>query len=76
MLVGDPRQAIYTWNGADPKYLDLFVRDFGAERRTLTENFRSSKTVARAAQVLEHGYEVAGQLIRRCGTPLLERGRL
>ena len=62
MLVGDPRQAIYTWNGADPKYLDLFVRDFGAETRELTDNFRNSRTVVRAAQVLEDGYEVIGQL--------------
>jgi DNA helicase-2/ATP-dependent DNA helicase PcrA len=27
MIVGDPKQAIYVWNGADPKYLDLFQRD-------------------------------------------------
>ena len=37
MMVGDPKQAIYVWNGADPKYLDLFQRDFKAEKITLTE---------------------------------------
>ncbi len=62
MLVGDPKQAIYTWNGADPKYLDLFVEDFEAETTELNENFRSSRAVVHAAQVLESNYEVAGQL--------------
>lgn len=62
MLVGDPKQAIYTWNGADPKYLDMFVQDFAAETIQLVENFRSSRAVVRAAQVLDSGYEVAGQL--------------
>ena len=45
LMVGDPKQAIYVWNGADPKYLDLFERDFGAKKITLTENFRSRRTV-------------------------------
>lgn len=62
MLVGDPRQAIYTWNGGDPKYLDLFVRDFSAETTELTENFRNSRSVVQAAQLLDNTYEVEGQL--------------
>lgn len=62
MLVGDPKQAIYTWNGADPKYLDLFREDFGAQVLELSDNFRSAKAVVRAAQVLESNYEVEGQL--------------
>ncbi len=62
MLVGDPKQAIYTWNGADPKYLDLFRRDFDAQVFALTDNFRSSRSVVRAAQVLDGNYEVEGQL--------------
>jgi DNA helicase-2/ATP-dependent DNA helicase PcrA len=62
MMVGDPRQAIYVWNGADPKYLDLFMRDFKAKKITLTENFRCSRTVVAAAQRLDSSYTVEGQL--------------
>lgn len=57
MLVGDPKQAIFTWNGADPKYLDLFKKDFQAQRIELRENFRSSKSVIAAAQALSTEYE-------------------
>jgi DNA helicase-2/ATP-dependent DNA helicase PcrA len=56
MMVGDPKQAIFTWNGADPKYLDLFQKDFKAKRIELRENFRSSKSVIAAAQALSPGY--------------------
>jgi len=62
LMVGDPKQAIYVWNGADPKYLDLFAHDFGAEKITLTENFRCSRTVVAAAQRLDSTYLVDGQL--------------
>lgn len=62
MMVGDPKQAIYVWNGADPKYLDLFQHDFKAKRIELTENFRCSKTVVEAAQRLDSTYIVEGQL--------------
>jgi len=62
LMVGDPKQAIYVWNGADPKYMDLFVRDFSAERVTLTENFRCASSVVSAAQKLLSSYSVEGQL--------------
>jgi len=62
MLVGDPKQAIYVWNGANPKYIDLFERDFKARRIVLTENFRSSERVVSAAQHLDPTYIVEGQL--------------
>ena len=57
MLVGDPKQAIFTWNGADPIYLDLFRKDFNATRIELRENFRSSRSVIAAAQALSSDYE-------------------
>jgi len=57
MLVGDPKQAIFTWNGADPKYLDLFMKDFKAARIELHENFRSSRSVIVAAQALSPDYD-------------------
>jgi DNA helicase-2/ATP-dependent DNA helicase PcrA len=62
LMVGDPKQAIYVWNGADPKYLDLFQRDFEAEKIVLTDNFRCSRKVVEAAQRLDPSYIVEGQL--------------
>ena len=50
------KQAIYVWNGADSKYLDLFARDFSATKITLTENFRCSRAVVSAAQRLDPSY--------------------
>lgn len=53
-VVGDPNQAIYRWNGADPSYLTRFVDHFGgAEVIELTDNYRSAPQVlAVAASVL------------------------
>jgi len=62
MMVGDPKQAIYVWNGAHPKYMDMFERDFSAKKITMNENFRSSKAVVDAARVLSPDYDVSGQL--------------
>jgi DNA helicase-2/ATP-dependent DNA helicase PcrA len=62
MAVGDPKQAIYVWNGADPKYLDMFVRDFTAKKIALNENFRCSKAIVAAARRLDSSYSVQGQL--------------
>lgn len=62
MMVGDPKQAIFVWNGADPKYLNLFERDFSAKKTSMDENFRSSQAVVNAAKALNPEYEVQGQL--------------
>lgn len=62
MIVGDPKQAIYVWNGADPKYLDLFCRDFHAQKIELNDNYRSSRAVVNAARQLNPSYAVEGQL--------------
>lgn len=43
-VVGDPRQSIYAWRGADPKILYSSI-DNGATVIELTSNFRSSKSV-------------------------------
>ena len=72
LMVGDPKQAIYVWNGADPKYLDLFERDFSAKRITLTENFRCSRMVVSAAQRLDPSYVVEGQLPVKGTVELME----
>ena len=45
-VVGDPRQAIYSWKGADPTYLTGFTaRHPGAKIVTLTRNYRSSPQI-------------------------------
>ncbi|MGI9624668.1 MAG: UvrD-helicase domain-containing protein [Acidimicrobiales bacterium] len=49
-VVGDPNQAIYTWNGADSSYLANFSSHFaGATSVELTDNFRSSPQILGAA---------------------------
>jgi len=62
MMVGDPKQAIFVWAGADPHYLDLFEKDFGAERIRMDDNFRSSRCVVNSARALSPDYEIEGQL--------------
>jgi ATP-dependent DNA helicase UvrD/PcrA len=62
MMVGDPKQAIFVWNGANPKYLDLFEQDFDAKRIIMNENFRSSQAVVKAAKALDPEYEIEGEL--------------
>ena len=62
MMVGDPKQAIFTWNGADVRFLDTFVEMFNATEVTMTENFRSCQAVVTAAQALVSDYHVEGSL--------------
>lgn len=56
MMVGDPDQMIYGFNGSSSKYLcERFVTDFAPRVFRLTENYRSSKAVVRAANGLRPG---------------------
>ncbi len=53
MMVGDPNQSIFHFNGSSPDYMDKeFVKDFKPEIIELTENYRSSKAVLEAANTL------------------------
>lgn len=53
MMVGDPNQSIYGFNGSTPTYMQKdFVEDFQAEKITLDENYRCSKSVIEASNVL------------------------
>lgn len=53
LLVGDPNQAIYGFNGSSKDFmLEDFTRDFSANRVDLRENYRSSRAVIRAANGL------------------------
>lgn len=62
MMVGDPKQSIYGFNTSSPKFMKQFMEDFKAKAVRLTDNFRSSQMVVRAAQRLIPTYEVAGHL--------------
>jgi DNA helicase-2/ATP-dependent DNA helicase PcrA len=54
MMVGDPKQAIYGFNGSDPKYMQrYFVEDFGAVRMEIKHNYRSSRKVLELAQHIQ-----------------------
>jgi DNA helicase-2/ATP-dependent DNA helicase PcrA len=45
-VVGDPRQAIYSWKGADPVFLTGFTKRYPTARRfDLTRNYRSSPQI-------------------------------
>jgi DNA helicase-2/ATP-dependent DNA helicase PcrA len=49
-VVGDPNQAIYSWNGADPRFLTRFATRFpGAEVVSLDHNYRSTPQVLAVA---------------------------
>lgn len=53
LMVGDPNQMIYGFNGSSKEYLcTYFVDDFLPQQFELKENYRSTKAVIRAANKL------------------------
>lgn len=53
MMVGDPNQSIYGFNGSAPTYMqEDFVSDFQAKQFTLDENYRCSESVIEASNTL------------------------
>jgi DNA helicase II / ATP-dependent DNA helicase PcrA len=53
MVVGDPRQTLYGWRGADARFLLEFQRDFPeAELLRLDQNFRSTGRIVDLANAL------------------------
>lgn len=70
MMVGDPNQMVYGFNGSSHEFLcTRFVEDFSPQRYALKENYRSSQAVIRAANNLKPGsqvgvsYALAGQSV-------------
>lgn len=53
MMVGDPNQAIYGFNGSASSFMqEDFVSDFQAQKILLEENYRCSKSVIEASNIL------------------------
>lgn len=53
MMVGDPNQSIFAFNGSSPDYMQKqFVDDFNATTHFLTDNYRCSRTVINASNKL------------------------
>jgi len=54
LMVGDPKQAIYGFNGSSPKFmLEDFPADFGAIKMEIKKNYRSSKKVLSLAEKIQ-----------------------
>lgn len=51
MMIGDPKQAIYAFNGANIAFMQQdFVTDFKADKKALLHNYRSSTQVLTLAE--------------------------
>ena len=54
LMVGDPKQAIYGFNGSSPRFMqEYFVTDFQAKKLTISHNYRSSQRVLEIAQLIQ-----------------------
>lgn len=61
IFVGDDRQAIYGFTGADNDSLDIIKQDFNTQEFPLTVTYRCSKAVVAEAKRLVPDYEAAEQ---------------
>jgi len=54
LMVGDPKQAIYGFNGSSPEFMQkIFLEDFCAVRKVINKNYRSSKAVLSLAEKIQ-----------------------
>lgn len=65
MMVGDPNQMIYGFNGSSYDYLcQQFVKDFNPSKFELKENYRSSKAVIHLANKLKPDSQVESEFVQ------------
>lgn len=57
VAVGDPRQAIYGFTGADSNSMDLIRDQLGSKELSLTRTYRCGKAIVEAAQRLVPDFE-------------------
>jgi DNA helicase-2/ATP-dependent DNA helicase PcrA len=51
LMVGDPKQAIFSFTGASPDFMQIdFVKDFGAEKKVIEKNYRSANSILSLAE--------------------------
>lgn len=65
MMVGDENQSIYAFNGSSSNFMNVeFVKDFSPTVIELTENYRSSRKVIKAAeQIIKGSSEIVNMAI-------------
>lgn len=51
-VVGDPKQGIYSFRGANPENIELFIREYNATIIDLQYNYRSCKKIIKLANTL------------------------
>ncbi len=58
-VIGDPDQSIYGFRGSDSRYFNRFVEDYPrAETLSLKKNYRSTKTILKAAYQVIGTYKI------------------
>ena len=50
MVVADEDQAIYSWRGSNPQYIEDFIADFNPRTVELDDHYRCSEKILRAAE--------------------------
>ena len=50
MVVADEDQAIYSWRGSNPAYIDAFKTDYNPRELALDDHYRCSEKILRAAE--------------------------
>ncbi len=64
MMVGDPNQMIYGFNGSSTDYFcKFFLQDFSAQVFELNENYRSSKAIICLANKLKPGSQIEADFV-------------
>jgi DNA helicase-2/ATP-dependent DNA helicase PcrA len=61
VMVGDPNQAIYGFNGASTSFItEIFPNEYKAVKFEMNENFRSTRSVINAASKIEKDFITEG----------------